>query len=214
MRNLICSPAARLSRWMSLAPSLSASRRVERTRRTTSLDSSRDALERKVLDRALGFAADRGFLAQRIERAQRLLVAREVGDQVAAVHQAPGERLAQPLGGPRLLLRGKRIVGRQQQAVVGMAQQRRSPSASTRRTAPCRTPGRAGAGPPCAAARSGKWPRGARRTRRARSARRSSSTSTTRRPAAAARAAAISVASIIARSIIAGSRRARRSACT
>ena len=40
MRNLICRPAARLSRWMSLAPSLSASRRVERTRRTTSLDSS------------------------------------------------------------------------------------------------------------------------------------------------------------------------------
>ena len=70
MRNLMASPAGRVSRWMSLAPTSSASRRVERTRRTTSLDSSPIALSDRSSMRPLSAGPGRAPGASTRRRAR------------------------------------------------------------------------------------------------------------------------------------------------
>src|SRR5439155_23235862 len=64
------------------------------------------------------------FLFQRVERAQRLLVRGEEGDEVAAVHEAPAEGLRDALLGPGLQLARERVVEGKHQPPVFSAQQR------------------------------------------------------------------------------------------
>ena len=202
---------------MSLAPSFSASCRVERTSRTTSLDSSADALQRQVLDRALGLAAGGGFA--RAARRARAASPRGSRGRRPGRRGAPGAtRTARAMrsAAHACSSRGERVVEREQQAAVGVRAAATQPllrALGERQQVERRR--RAGAGPPCAAARKRKRGREARGELVGLAApRRSSSTSTTRRPRRRRRARrAMSVASMIA-SLIAGSRPARRSACT
>ncbi len=75
-----------------------------------------DRLQRQVLGAAVLLdAADGGDGLHFVERLQRLLVAREIRDEIAAVREAPGEgRRAEALVGPARELGGERVVGYEQ----------------------------------------------------------------------------------------------------
>src|SRR5205085_2065133 len=83
-----------------------------------------DRLERQVLDAAAVGRADRRVLLQRVERAQRLFVCGEEGDEIAAVHEAPAERRGDALLGPGLELARERVIEGEHQAAIGRAQER------------------------------------------------------------------------------------------
>ena len=176
-----------------------------------------DRLERQVLDapRSAGAAAAASSRTASSARSVSSWLARKATRSPRCTrHQAKGSRDA--LVGPGLQLGGERVVEGEQQA------RRRRRAAATqpllrafgeRQQVEGRR--RGGAAP---SMRSGSQreasPRGARRTRRARSASRSSSTSTTRRRAARRSRARLRRWLRSSRSLTAGSRRARRSACT
>ena len=180
-----------------------------------------DRLERQVLDAARVVVAVASRRATRVERAQRLLVAREPGDQVAAVHQAPAEGSATRSSAHACSSHRERIVDRDAAARRPRRAAARSRAASIRRTARGRTPGaraRSSAmritgmrsvAPRRAVNASGSTPSFSSSTSTRRGAR-------ARRPRAPASTSSGSIG-LNDRSrmrLIAGSRRARRSACT
>jgi len=83
-----------------------------------------DRLERQVLDAPAIGGPDGGLRVDIVEGAHRFLVRGQEGDQVAAVHQAPAERLGDALLGPGVELPRKRIVEGEHQPSVGAAKQR------------------------------------------------------------------------------------------